>query len=612
MIELQQINIEGFGSITGPFFYALNKQGINVISGDNGSGKTTMFSAVCWALYGKTLKPAASITPWEDRRSSSFQGTKVELDLLIEGKVVKIIRCKDYSKNITTPHYKVKGGSKTFIFIDGELLTLRDKGDVQAKIEEMLGMSFNLFKNSISFGQNLTRLLRETGPKQKDVFDEAFETTYINRAKQEASKKLSELQKESDKQEASVELLEEKLKSINLRIENLNTTKYENQERLEEVEKTIEEIEGKLKKHKATRIDTKELFLQIKKAKKEIEPLKEASNEAFKKDLLLTQEEAELKGLKDAARRTKESLAKRTPICNSCGQEIKGKDAEKHRVEHAKKLEQDLKRIKALTISTQKSREEYEVLKKSEALFIKLEKNLKNLEKEYSSKKNNKGLVQELKDARLKAMGTRDQLRLKIVNLQKEADDLLPDKDKLADKLAEESSKLKNTQKQVELHKWLISDPFSNKGLKAFIFNLMLSSINDRLEYYSQFLGYLVHFSIDLGSAHKNFEVRIYQKKQTRQYEDLSGGQQQLVDICLAFSIHDVVTESKKINLLLMDEVFESLDSNNIELVSELLQLKSESTSLHLITHQQNLSFYKVAQHLHLKLQQGTTKVSLT
>ena len=55
MIEFKKIIIEGFCSI-GTLELPLNNNGITSIKGANGLGKTTIFSALVWVLYGKTLK----------------------------------------------------------------------------------------------------------------------------------------------------------------------------------------------------------------------------------------------------------------------------------------------------------------------------------------------------------------------------------------------------------------------------------------------------------------------------------------------------------------------------------------------------------------------------
>jgi DNA repair exonuclease SbcCD ATPase subunit len=156
--------------------------------------------------------------------------------------------------------------------------------------------------------------------------------------------------------------------------------------------------------------------------------------------------------------------------------------------------------------------------------------------------------------------------------------------------IQETELKIDGLSKDIQLHDWLIKDPLSNKGLKAYIFNNMLDGVNNEAQKYSKRLGYHINFRIDLDSGNKKFETTIYEDNEERSYNDLSGGQQQLVIICTVFAIHDVYAKARQINILLMDEIFESLDSANIEKVSELIELKAQDMSLHLMTHNPHFS----------------------
>jgi DNA repair exonuclease SbcCD ATPase subunit len=136
------------------------------------------------------------------------------------------------------------------------------------------------------------------------------------------------------------------------------------------------------------------------------------------------------------------------------------------------------------------------------------------------------------------------------------------------------------------------------------MFAQMIELINDRLADYAQFLNFQPVFHIDLETGLKNFEIIVFQYEHQRPYVDLSGGEKQLVDVCLAFAIHDVVMMEQNTNLLVMDEVFESLDSENIELVTRLLEMKAQDLSLHLITHRKEFSIGST-NHTQLELQRG-------
>lgn len=57
----------------------------------------------------------------------------------------------------------------------------------------------------------------------------------------------------------------------------------------------------------------------------------------------------------------------------------------------------------------------------------------------------------------------------------------------------------------------------------------------------------------------------------------------------MAMAMHESLSMSKGINLLILDEVFESLDKENIEIVIDLIKKTSENKSIYIITHQDSL-----------------------
>lgn len=62
MIQFGNIIIEGFCSI--PYLELnLGLRGITVIRGATGEGKTTILSALVWAVYGKNIKVSQMLIP---------------------------------------------------------------------------------------------------------------------------------------------------------------------------------------------------------------------------------------------------------------------------------------------------------------------------------------------------------------------------------------------------------------------------------------------------------------------------------------------------------------------------------------------------------------------
>lgn len=602
MIVFEHIRIEGFGSFQTPFLYPLNRPGINVIQGKNGSGKTTIFSALTWCLYGQTLKGKSNVESWEDVRGPRYKGTFVQ----VKFKVGKEMYCLSRLKN-----YNVAGVSKNQLILakDKKIQNqFRNKDDVQAEIVRLLGMSFNLFKNSISFGQNLTRLLQESGPEQKKVFDEAFEVMFINKAREKAVKVQADQEEQYLKLKTEHDLLTEKLNNYENQIQGKEETQ---KERTTERTRILGEIAYTRRKESSAKDIRKSVEgLRVKREsyKRKVEKLKELEDKYFKVDFELSQEPEILKALEQEARDISVNLSKPIPVCITCGQEIKLLSRDTYRVKQKEKLnnlKESIERSKELQVKLQKGLAR---IKASQTKLWKYKDKLKRVEILLDQPKNSTLPPHEYKATRLelrkRLKGVKARLSADLKQLRK----LNFKRNKLLERELFLLPNLQGLEKKVKLHKWLINDPLSNKGLKAFIFNSMLGLINKRLRYYGRYLGYVIEFHIDMESGNKNFKATVQANDKERPYNDLSGGQKQLVDICLAFSIHDVVTDTKKVNILLMDEIFESLDIDNVELVSELISVKSEGISTHLISHQQSLNFSRVANTLQLEIHKGITR----
>ena len=146
-----------------------------------------------------------------------------------------------------------------------------------------------------------------------------------------------------------------------------------------------------------------------------------------------------------------------------------------------------------------------------------------------------------------------------------------------------------NKELELENYNWLINDPLGNNGIKAYLFDSSLEFLNKCLDKYSEVLGFRIEFNIDLGTARKEFVTLIERDGMIIDYDELSGGEKQLVCVAMAFAMNEALTASKGINLAFLDEVFESLSSDNIEVVTSLIRHIFKEKTLFLITHLDSL-----------------------
>lgn len=138
---------------------------------------------------------------------------------------------------------------------------------------------------------------------------------------------------------------------------------------------------------------------------------------------------------------------------------------------------------------------------------------------------------------------------------------------------------------EVARYEWWVKKGFAAGGLKAYVFEAMLKKLNQYCLNYYQQLKFKVEFSVDLTKASKPFTASVYADGHVRDYMDLSGGQKQRVDICIAFAMHDLITEKADFNILALDEIFEGMDTEGIETAFELIRIKAQKHSVFMVTH---------------------------
>lgn len=177
-----------------------------------------------------------------------------------------------------------------------------------------------------------------------------------------------------------------------------------------------------------------------------------------------------------------------------------------------------------------------------------------------------------------------DALPLKTVQREQEIVELT----KVVDKLVKEAEVL--TIKRDHLV-WWNGSAFSSAGIKAQVFDAMLTNLNVIVDKYAGMVGMGIRFSVNLDTARKNFEVEVMYRGETVGYDELSGGEQQRVDVATIFACHELLSAKIDTNILILDEVFEGLDLDGIEIVFSMLRnIQKEGNSVHIITHRHDIN----------------------
>jgi DNA repair exonuclease SbcCD ATPase subunit len=213
-IRILDIVAEGFRSLSERTTVNLDRPGLNLVKGTNGVGKTTVFEALVWCLFGTNLKgtTADKIPTWPETRTEAFQGTYVNVTLDVDGERYSIVRTIGWSGG--------QGIGRDDLAILGHKNEGVHKKDVQVQIDQLLGMDSRTFMNSILFGQRMSKLVETSNKDKRDLFETLFEATFIEEAKKKALKEITELKVEESEADSNVIILGDRCESLRRAAEN--------------------------------------------------------------------------------------------------------------------------------------------------------------------------------------------------------------------------------------------------------------------------------------------------------------------------------------------------------------------------------------------------------
>ena len=173
-------------------FTNLKEKNIFLITGPTGAGKTTIFDAISYALFGE----ASGSSRDNDSLRSHFAGidtlTYVELEFELRGKVYRVKRNpKQESKKLRGEGLRIKESDAEFQLPNGKLIT--QIKNVDDKISSILGINKNQFRQIVMLPQGEFRKLLEAESKEREVI---FRKIFGTEAFQRIQIKLDNLQKD--------------------------------------------------------------------------------------------------------------------------------------------------------------------------------------------------------------------------------------------------------------------------------------------------------------------------------------------------------------------------------------------------------------------------------
>lgn len=157
----------------------------------------------------------------------------------------------------------------------------------------------------------------------------------------------------------------------------------------------------------------------------------------------------------------------------------------------------------------------------------------------------------------------------------------------IQDSLKEEERKLQLTE--------FWKTAYSPAGIPSMLTDEAIPFMNEKVSEYLEALSngrYIVSFdtqgTIKSGELRDKISVNVLDTyTRANQRLQLSGGQTRLVDIATILTLGDLQANNLgiKVNLLIFDEIFDSLDEQNIDYVSKVLTRLKKGRSIYLISH---------------------------
>ncbi len=209
MIKFKKLKIQNFLSFK-DITFKFNAKGLYLIEGKNGSGKSSLFEALSWVIFGKTFKNIA-----ESKLINKYEEKNCYVSLLFS------INDKDYKIIKTKQHDEYKDTTMLFVKLEEwENISGKDQNDTHKEIEKLLGLNFKVFQNSIMLNSLNKSFAEMTDSEIKAIFDDLLDFKVYSDL-QEINK-----QKMKDKEDRFTEINQK----INTELSGYNILKTANDE----------------------------------------------------------------------------------------------------------------------------------------------------------------------------------------------------------------------------------------------------------------------------------------------------------------------------------------------------------------------------------------------
>lgn len=158
-------------------FEKLGDRGLFLITGDTGAGKTTIFDAISFALYGEASGEIREAGMFRSKYASEQTPTFAELTFSIQEKRYRVRRNPEYLRPKGRGiGFTVQKSDAELIFFDGRPPIVKNK-EVTKAVTELLGLDYRQFTQIAMIAQgDFQKLLLAGTAERSEIFRRIFHT----------------------------------------------------------------------------------------------------------------------------------------------------------------------------------------------------------------------------------------------------------------------------------------------------------------------------------------------------------------------------------------------------------------------------------------------------
>lgn len=548
----EKINIENLGSV---FIY-----------GENGAGKSTIGFAICYALFGKTpitsgVQQAKNLV----RYCSDPKDSYCSLTFSEKNEIYRIVR----------------GPSKAELDHYDDLLLkwnrLSEGRTADEMIATIVGWDWEVFETMIIFGRDTIKFAEESDSVQKKILENILGTHKLGKCLDITRKLIKNQQETIDLFKRDLSVLTGKSQGLECRLSGPTTESTRNPS---DIEVDIDNIKNEIALLQEEASLFKSDISELENIKSEISNLESLrrllNNEINAYENRIYNNNKQLSKLNSDITNIKENK-----ICTLCSTPIQDNTIDsisKRTQEESERLNNDNSRLQnKITVNKATLVETTESLEKRNKKLnekISVENKVRNitLHQVPIKKQELKTKEIELENAKLH-LAKQEEVR----KIKEEICKIKKDMEFVKSEIEEAGDQVK------DLQFW--EEAFSTSGIRSLLLDEIRPYLIERANKYASLL-FEGGTTIDIntvtwtkdGEPRDKFSVEASVLGGSPIYSTCSAGQKQKINLCIALALRDLaLTRSNlSINIMIFDEVFESVDEAGVDRITDLIKAEAD------------------------------------